>query len=233
MQAVARRQARFRRGQFRHGPQPRLLAAPELQARLLDAVRGGAPLVHAAVYAGVTERTLHRTLRRGDDAEARADDGEQLNEDDRACLELYRRVKEARAQVAIRNLALVGQAAAGGYTVEEKVRTYTDESGRKVREVTTKTAPVEWRAALALLERSFPRDFARGAQQFEVITQRPDDGELDPERAVEGGAPSMPVLKALSSRLAAYTAQAAADDAGTVDAEVADDSEIYLHDGAG
>lgn len=212
----------------RRGPKIRLVD-PTAQGRLLDAIRGGSPLGQAAVYAGVTERTLYRTLARGDDADVRADEGAELDDDDRACLELFRAVKEARAQVAVRNVALLQKAAAGGYTVEETTRTYTDDRGQQVVERTVKQAPVEWRAALALLERSFPKDFARGAQQFEVITQRPDDAGDQRGGGGSADGPSLQVVQALSSRLAEHTAQAAADEDVT-DAELVDD--VFADDGA-
>lgn len=216
---VARRSARR---VVRRGPKIRLVDAT-VQARLLEAIRGGSPLGQAAVYAGVAERTLYRTLARGDEADARAEDGEQLDPDDEACRELLTKVKEARAAVAVRNVALLQKAAQGGYVLEETTRVYTDESGRQVRETTTKQAPPEWRAALALLERSFPRDFGRGAQQLEVITPPPDaDGA--PGRPGAGGGPSLEVVRALSTRLAAHTAQAAADE-DVQDAELVDDDD--------
>jgi hypothetical protein len=214
---MARRVQRQRRnGEVRRGPQIKLLD-PDAQNRLLEAIKAGTPLVEAARHAGVHERSLHRTIARGEDAFVREDQGRPLNEDDRACLELWKKVKEARAQVAVRDVALMQKAAAGGYVVRTVTRDYTDANGRRVHEVVEDRAPVEWRAAAWLLERSFPQAFGRGAQQFEVFSHL-KDGE-----GGDGSEPSLATITVMADRLVQHTRQAAADEDGILDAEVLDD----------
>lgn len=226
---MARRELRSHRGAPRGRGRPQKLLEADAQVRLLDAIRGGTPLGQAAVYAGVHERTLYRTITRGDDASVRAEEGQELDPDEEACRVLYERIREARAQVAVRNVALLQKAAQGGYVVETTTREYRDVDGNRVRETTERRAPPEWRAALALLTRSFPRDFGSGAQQVEIITPYPGAGGGE-QGGPAGGQPSLHALTGIAAKLATHTAQAAADADAVLDAELVDDDVEVLAD---
>lgn len=110
----------------------RLSLTREVYDRIVLAVRGGAYLDDAAAYAGVSERTLYAWLARGRDAETRADNGNELSDDDRLLLGFQRDVARARADATIRNVTLVQQA-----------------------------AQTSWQAAAWWLERTNPRKWGR------------------------------------------------------------------------
>ncbi len=142
---------------------PLALADDQAEKRLLDAVSQGVPLNHAATYAGIAQRTLYRTLARGEDADTRAENGEGLSPDDELCRDLWQRVARARAAVAVRNVAFVQRAASGGQLIERTTRTLRDGS----RETTEKYAPPDARAAMWLLKTSF-KEFAGPPDQLEL-----------------------------------------------------------------
>ena len=76
---------------------------PEVQERIVSAIRGGNYLEVAAQYAGIDSGTLHRWMKKANDPEA----------DDR-----YRQfrdaVESARSAAEVRNVALIQQAANDG-----------------------------------------------------------------------------------------------------------------------
>lgn len=128
--------------------QPLALGNEETEKRLLDAVRGGVPLNHAATYAGIGQRTLYRTLARGEDAAHRLEDGEKISRDDEICHEVWAKVARARSEVAVRNVALVQRAAQGGALTRRTTRTMRDGS----QEVSEEFAAPDHRAAVFLLK---------------------------------------------------------------------------------
>jgi len=136
----------------------------EVEKRLLEAIRGGVLLTHAAIYAGVAPSTFHGRVARGEAERERLDAGGAPDPRERPFLELLENVTRARADAAVPNFALLQKAAQGGYVVKETTRTYVDEAGRRVTERTKTYADLDWRAAAKLLELSFPREFGRHMQ---------------------------------------------------------------------
>lgn len=120
---------------------------PEVHDRIVHAVRGGSYLDDAAGYAGVPERTLYHWLRRGRDAEAKADRGDTLTDDEQTLLAFQRDVTRARADATIRNVSLVQVAAQD-----------------------------TWQAAAWWLERTNPRKWGRH-ETVEVVGDLTDNGD--------------------------------------------------------
>ena len=148
-----------RRVRRRSGPKL-LLADPDTRRRYLDAISNGAPLSHAAVFAGINISTVWRALRRAEEADAKLATGETLTSDDKLCQGFAAEVKTARAAVAVRNVALVQQAAEGGYLLRHR----TLRNGTVEREY----AQVDWRAAKWLLEMSFKGEFTASSPPVEL-----------------------------------------------------------------
>ena len=189
---------------------PRLLIEPEeTRKRLLDAVKGGVPLNQAVHYAGIGYRTLFRYLERGEAADAAAEAGGRLNAEEQVLRDFWRDVREARAQVAVRNVALVQKAAQGGYLKRERVRRWRDpESGQVVTETDREYADVEWRAAQWLLQTSFSREFGRDPDRVEL--------EVVGEQAVGAG----DAVASLAARVALVAARRREEEAAAEDGVV-------------
>lgn len=111
----------------------RLALTPEIEERILNAVRGGSYLDDAAAFAGIGERTLFRWLARGREAEEAADRGEELPPREETLRQFWQAIQRARADAVLRNLTLIQQAAQGG----------------------------SWQAAAWYLERTNPRKWGR------------------------------------------------------------------------
>ena len=119
---------------------PHLLSAdPQLKDRLVSAVRAGVPYVRAATAVGISERSVQRWMRAGEDAHDALDDGQVLNEQEEGCRLFWREVTEARAQVAVEQMSLIQEAAQGG----QLLRRRTLRNGVIEEEY----APIDWRAA--------------------------------------------------------------------------------------
>lgn len=117
----------------KRGPGQPTLLTNETQDRIVSVVRSGAYLDDAAMFAGVSRSTVMKWLARGRKAEDAQEHGEQLDEQDLRCLSFYMDVEAARAEAAVRNLALVQAAAQNGV----------------------------WQAAAWYLERTNPRKWGR------------------------------------------------------------------------
>lgn len=70
------------------------------QAKVLEAIGAGCTYEIAAAYAGVTDRTLYTWLRKGAEAEALQDRGEEPSPDDAPYLRLHQEVREANGRLA-------------------------------------------------------------------------------------------------------------------------------------
>jgi hypothetical protein len=135
-----------RRARRRSGPKL-LLADPDTRERYINAICNGVPLSYAAAQAGIDAATVWRAMRRAEDADAKLETGEPLTSDDVLCQGFAAKVKSARAAVAVRNIAVVQQAAEGGYLLRQRMLA----NGTVEREY----AQADWRAAKWLLEMSF------------------------------------------------------------------------------
>lgn len=117
----------------KRGPgQPTLLTA-DMQERIVAVVRSGAYLDDAAMFAGVSRSTVMKWLARGRKADDARQEGAPLDEQDELCHGFFVAVEAARAEAAVRNLALVQAAANNGV----------------------------WQAAAWYLERTNPRKWGR------------------------------------------------------------------------
>lgn len=141
---------RVKRGR---GRQHLLIADPGVKERFLFAVRAGVSYVHAATAAGVSERSVQRWMRAGEDAQDAVDEGEVLDEQAESCRVFWREVTEARAQVAVEQMSLIQQAARGGQVLRRR----TLQNGTIEEEF----APIDWRAASKALDLSFRHELDR------------------------------------------------------------------------
>lgn len=155
---MGRRTPRARRRPEQGRP---LALTDDVETRILDLIRAGVPLVHACVASGIARSTYHLYIQRGEDAAARADDGEQLTDDEQRLADFSDRAARARAESVATQTLLVSKAAQGGYLLKETTRKYRNSEGELVTEHEKTYAPVDWRAAGFLLERRAPEDFAR------------------------------------------------------------------------
>ncbi|MEQ7008418.1 hypothetical protein ABN028_19790 [Actinopolymorpha sp. B17G11] len=187
-----------RRRRPRKPGRPTLLN-PEVERRLVDAVRLGAPVAVASAHAGISEQSFYNWMNAGrEEIEAR-DAGEPPNPDHEPHMRLWERIIDARAAATIRNVGQLQKAAAGGYVTEETTRKFRDpETGRIITETTTKRAPVDWRAAAWWLERQQRSHFGKGVDQVELTGA--NGGPLQVEATVD--------VQALTQRLQAHLATA-------------------------
>lgn len=138
-----------------------LALTDDIEKKILDLIRAGVPLAHAAAAAGIARSTYHLYMQRGEDAAARAADGEELTEDERRLMDFSDRASRARAE-SVSTLTLhVAKAAQGGYVLKETTRRYRGPDGQMVTEHEKAYAPVDWRAAYALLRARAPEDFGQ------------------------------------------------------------------------
>jgi hypothetical protein len=147
---------------------------PDVQGRVVDAIRGGVTLKEAAAYAGVTDRTILNWMRRGEEAaqglEA-ADElavaGECRDRPDREFVQFFRSVSAARAEVYLDAVATIQLAIRGTPT--------RNETG----EVVGWQRFPDWRAAAWFLEHGDPTQWGRAARtaldQAAEETPSPDE----------------------------------------------------------
>lgn len=209
------------------GPRTKLML-PGVHKGLVDRTKAGVPVGVAATSVGIAERTFLDWMQRGAEEEERIAQLRATGEEDpkpdpyaRIYLDLYREVMQARADAAVRAVANVQKAAAGGFVTEETTKRYTDKEGNEVEEYTIKRAAPDWRAASWYLERQHRRDFGRDAVQVEVT------GQLTESAA-------MPVVDSddLAKRIAVHAAAiggplpqiTAGPDDEVVDAEIIQDA---------
>jgi transposase len=84
---------------------------PEVQDRIVNALRAGNYVETAASLAGVGRASIYRWLDRGRSAIEREEAGETLSDDDQRYAEFAHEVDEARASAMARNVTLVNTAA--------------------------------------------------------------------------------------------------------------------------
>ncbi|MFF4819872.1 hypothetical protein ACFY2K_35450 [Kitasatospora sp. NPDC001309] len=205
----------------RRGRRPAL--DPEVEKRLLDAVRAGVPVSDAAPMAGVHPSTVYRWLERGEQEQQRLEAGLRARSGERPFCEFRDRFTRARSEGKAQLVLLVRKAATGGQVVRERTRTVRDpETGERVVQVERDFAQPDWRAAQFLLACLAPETFGRAAQAR--IELAPAGGSELPAASVDPGAG----VERLAARLAAIRQDFAAEleeDAAVVDAELVEGSE--------
>ncbi|MFJ8043768.1 hypothetical protein ACIRBX_25030 [Kitasatospora sp. NPDC096147] len=199
----------------RPGRRPAL--EPEVERRLLDAIRAGVPMSDAAPMAGVHASTVYRWLERAEQEQRRIESGERARAGEKPFREFRDRFMRARSEGKAQLVLLVRKAAQGGQVVRERTRVVRDpETGERVVQTERDFAQPDWRAAQFLLACLAPETFGRAAQaRIEVAPA--GGGEL-PAVEVSGEG-----IDRLAARLAEIRAEFVAEleeDARVVDAEV-------------
>jgi hypothetical protein len=135
---------------------------PDTRSRFLEAVRAGAPYNLACAHAGFSYSSFARWMQHGSDATDAAEEGRPYPAQHEPYREFWEEAQRARAAGAMTDLLLVQKAARGGYVIQENERRYRDPvSGELVTETEKKLAPVDWRAAAFVLERTHREHFPK------------------------------------------------------------------------
>jgi hypothetical protein len=147
---------------------------PELQDRILHAVRRGVTLKEAAAYAGITDRTILNWMRRGEEAAKglesveRADSSvESFDGADRKFVLFFRSVSAARAEVYLDAVATIQLAIRGTATRNEE------------GEVVGWQRFPDWRAAAWFLEHGDPTHWGRATRT--ALDQAAEESPADDE----------------------------------------------------
>ncbi|MFJ4908461.1 hypothetical protein ACIQCR_17225 [Streptomyces sp. NPDC093249] len=198
----------------------RTLLSAEVESRILAASRSGVAVELAAEAAGISSATYWRWMARGRAEATARDDGHKPRRDEDPYVELFERVRTARAMAAARAVANIRRSAEGGSVTKTTTRKYRDpETGQIVEEVTEDRSAPDWRAAAWYLERQHRHHYGKDAALSVEITgltspETPADEQVD--------------LDALAERLTRslfavdYPDPPALEDGTVVDAEVID-----------
>lgn len=149
-----------RRRSRREPGRPTLLDQ-DVEKKLIEATKIGAPMNAAAAYCGISVRAFEDWMRRGHTEQGRRDDGEEPDPVEQKYLDLYLRIIEARAHASVASVGLIRKSAVGGQVTETTTRKYRDTNGEVVTETTEKRTAGDWRAAAWWLERQQRSDFGK------------------------------------------------------------------------
>lgn len=130
---------------------------PDVQQRIVDAIRGGNYQETAAAAGGISDRSLYGWMQRGRLEDERVADGRRPRTSEAPFLQFFHAVTRARAETEARNVAQLERSAGGGAVLERRTITRADGT----TEVIEKLAPPDWRANAWWLERSFPKKWGR------------------------------------------------------------------------
>lgn len=100
---------------------------------LIDALKGGADIMSASQFAGLNYSTVYMWVERGQKENERIEAGLGAQEGEAPFLDVWQRMRKARAEAVVRNVAQIQKAAQQG----------------------------EWRAAAWWLERALPEHYAQ------------------------------------------------------------------------
>lgn len=114
------------------GKRSALLLTDEVHDRIVNTLRLGNYVEHAASYAGISRATLYNWLKKGDEAREKRENGAELDEIEERYARFSEDVDNARATAVVRNVSIIQQA-----------------------------AQTNWQAAGWWLERTAPQHFAR------------------------------------------------------------------------
>ncbi|MBM0201782.1 hypothetical protein JNW90_00760 [Micromonospora sp. STR1s_5] len=165
----------------------------ETIGRLLAAIKAGATVRNAALYAGIGESTFHQWM-----AEAREESPRQ------EFLEFAEQIERARAELQVDVLNSIMETIRGGFVTKQVTRYGRDGEPEKEEQF----APPDGRLGLDLLSRIWPADFAKRSA---MEVSGPEGGPIELATAQR--------VQALAGRVAVALAAGAAED-DVQDAEV-------------
>ncbi|MGC5042526.1 hypothetical protein ACLQ16_04315 [Streptomyces albidoflavus] len=196
------------------------LLSEEVESRIIAATRTGIAVELAAEAAGISSATYHRWMARGRAEVAAREDGQPPNHEEDSYVELFEKVRSARAMAAARAMANIRRVADGGIVTKVTTRKFRDpETGQIVEEVTEDRTAPDWRADAWYLERQHRNHYGKDAALAIEITGL-DNGEPAQEERVDLGA----LAERLNQTLFAvqYPDPPELEDGSVVDAEVVD-----------
>lgn len=136
-------------------PRPTKLT-PQVQKRLVSAIRAGNSIEASAASAGIDERTFYNWMKQG-----QSEDGP-----DEIYIQFFQDIKKAQAYAEMKSLATVRKAGSGYQT--KTVKTTTKQDG-SVETVVTVGKEINWQAAAWYLERKYPERWGNTQKvRFEV-----------------------------------------------------------------
>ncbi|MEV0444602.1 hypothetical protein AB0I84_04275 [Streptomyces spectabilis] len=210
-----------RRKPRRSGAGRPTLLSEEVEGRIIAASRTGIAVELAAEAAGISSATYHRWMARGRAEVAAREDGQTPDRDEDPYVELFEKVRTARAMAGARAMANIRRVADGGIITKVTTRKFRDpETGQIVEEVTEDRTAPDWRADAWYLERQHRNHYGKDAALAIDITGL-DSGEPSQDERVD--------LSALAERLnqtlfaVQYPDPPQLEDGSVVDAEVVDD----------
>ncbi|MER5301282.1 hypothetical protein ABT039_17670 [Streptomyces lasiicapitis] len=196
------------------------LLSDEVEGRIIAASRTGIAVELAAEAAGISSATYHRWMARGRAEVAAREDGQTPNRDEDPYVELFEKVRTARAMAGARAMANIRRVADGGIVTKVTTRKFRDpETGQIVEEITEDRTAPDWRADAWYLERQHRTHYGKDAALAIDITGL-DSSEPSQEERVD--------LSALAERLnqtlfaVQYPDPPELEDGNVVDAEVVD-----------
>jgi hypothetical protein len=140
---------------------------PEVQDKIVQAIRHGNFMSVAAAFAGIDDSTAYRWLAEGREAESGP------------LREFYDAVTRARAVVEVQLVGHVLRDVAGGYVTSRRTRTLRDGSVQ----IEEDRAGPNGRLGLQVLERAFP---SRWSGRERVELSGPDGGPTSPDCTLPG-----------------------------------------------
>ncbi|WP_030777706.1 hypothetical protein [Streptomyces sp. NRRL S-920] len=196
------------------------LLSEEVEGRIIAASRTGIAVELAAEAAGISSATYHRWMARGRAEVAAREDGQAPNRDEDPYVELFEKVRTARAMAGARAMANIRRVADGGIVTKVTTRKFRDpETGQIVEEITEDRTAPDWRADAWYLERQHRTHYGKDAALAIDIT------------GLDNGAPAQDEhvdLEALAERLnqtlfaVQYPDPPELEDGSVVEAEVVD-----------
>ncbi|BCK73071.1 hypothetical protein Srufu_070240 [Streptomyces libani subsp. rufus] len=140
-----------RRKPRRSGAGRPTLLSEEVEGRIIAASRTGIAVELAAEAAGISSATYHRWMARGRAEVAAREDGQKQDRDEDPYVELFEKVRTARAMAAARAMANIRRVADGGIVTKVTTRKFRDpETGQIVEGVTEDRTAPDWRADASL-----------------------------------------------------------------------------------
>ncbi|GHG80095.1 hypothetical protein [Streptomyces griseocarneus] len=209
-----------RRKPHRSGAGRPTLLSEDVESRIIAASRTGIAVELAAEAAGISSATYHRWMARGRAEVAAREDGQAPNRDEDPYVELFEKVRTARAMAGARAMANIRRVADGGIVTKVTTRKFRDpETGQIVEEVTEDRTAPDWRADAWYLERQHRHHYGKDAAIAVEITGI-DAGVPEEESSVDLAAIAERLNKSLFA--VQYPEPPELEDGSVLDAEVVD-----------